>query len=937
MVTKLKQILLVALLVCTNFCINAALPKDADVLPMDPKVRYGVLSNGLTYFVVHNEEPKNRANFYIVQKVGSILEEEDQRGLAHFLEHMAFNGTTHFPGKAMLEYLQNNGIEFGRDINASTGFDVTNYFIANVNTKNQNLCDSVMLALYDWGNEISLLDEEIENERGVIHEEWRTRGDAQWRMWEKVLPDIYPGSKYANRLPIGTMDVVMHFKPETIRNYYETWYRPDQQGIIVVGDIDVDATEAKIKELFSKSQMPKNPKERYYAQVPDNKGMLYSLFTDPEASSTMVYIFFKHDVVPEAELPTMSKFRKDMENTLAQVIFSTRFEELSQNADCPFLGAYSYDSQYFISPTKDAYTLVGIAKAGQSKATFESLLRETRRVLQHGFTQSELDRAKATLIMFLQNAANESDKKNNSKWGRSISSHFTDGEQLLSDEYTLQLANELLPTLNLEDLNKYVASRISNDNVACIVSGPEGYEYPSKEEILASFDAILKESTTAYEDASLDTPLIEKEPVAGSVVSESIDNATGITTWKLSNGATVRLKPTDFKNDEIVLQAVSFGGMYAYNGNEALSMKVAATLANMSALGNYTQKDLNKYLADKNVSVSFALGKNSENIKGSCGVKDVETMLQLAYLYFTDIRKDEPRFEAYKAAMKAQLPSLQNNPDYIFSDSISSTIYNHNPMFTKLKVEDIDQIDYDHVLALVKDRLSNAGDFSFNFVGNFDLETIKPLVEKYIASIPDNGRREKVKGIVKSVSGKIDNVFQMPMENPKNSVYFLTSGNLKYSVENEYMLDMLSSVMDINYTATIREEEGGTYGVSTGAALDKYANQWKFIYTFDTNDEAQDRLTKRATTELYDMMKNGVPASTFTKVKENDLKNYETALRTNNYWLSVMVDYTFGTDNYTGYGDMIKNMTKAKLDKFIKSLNGKKNQIMVIMDGKAKK
>ena len=939
--TKIKLLLSLAMLLCLNISMMAALPQNDEVLPLDPKVRHGVLPNGLNYYVVHNEEPKERADFYIVQKVGSILEEDDQQGLAHFLEHMAFNGTTHFPGKNMLNYLQDKGIEFGGDINAATGFDQTIYYVSNVNTKDKNLCDSVLLVLYDWGNEISLLEDEINAERGVIHEEWRTRGDAQQRMYEAVLPEIYPGSKYACRLPIGTMDVVMNFKPETIRKYYEKWYRPDQQGIIVVGDIDAEAVEKQIIELFSKSTMPENPAPRTYAEVPDNKGLLCSIFTDPELPNTTVYIFFKHDVYPADKCATMGKWRFDAVNTLTQIMFMTRFQEMAMKPDAPFLGAYAFDDNYFIAQTKDAFTLYAAAKENQSLATFETLLRETRRVMQHGFTQDELERAKAMCMMSIQNQYNERDKKSNRQWCSGLTQAFTDGAYMPSIEMELQLAGELLPLITLDEVNQFVSSKVTNDNVAAIIAGPntEGLVYPTKEDIQKSFASVLAETTEAYAEETIDMPLIENEPVPGKIVSEKTGK-NGITTLKLSNGATVNIMPTDFKNDEILFSAVSVGGKWAYNGNDALTFKVIDDVLQVSALGNFTTTNLMKYLAGKNVSLGISIDSDSEVVSGSSGVKDFETLLQLNYLSFTDTRKDETAFNSLKEQLKTGISGASNNPNKVFNDSIKAIVKGHNPLYMPLTLKEVDQIDYDHVLAVAKERFGNAGDFTFNFVGNIDVEAARPLIEKYIASLPDNKVREKKGYVVKDVPGVIEKVIEMPMENPKATVYCTIGDDVKPSLMNALAMQMLSAVMDINYVKTIREEEGGTYGVATYGTVTKANNTWKFIYKFDTNIESQDRLNKRALAELEKAMTEGLDDSAFSQVKENMLKRFETNVRKNNYWLGILNDRALygGKDNYVEeYGKALKKITKTDVEKILKKLYTKDNKVVLILDGKAKK
>lgn len=911
---------------------------DKDAVPMDTTVRYGKLPNGLTYYIRHNAEPKERADFYIAQKVGSILENDKQRGLAHFLEHMAFNGTTHYPGKSMLEYLQDNGMRFGADINAYTGFDETVYYVSNVPTTKTQLMDSVMLVLYDWAGEISLQNEEIEKERGVIHEEWRTRGDARMRMFEKQLPVMFKGSRYANRMPIGTMEVVMNFKPDDLRAYYETWYRPDQQGIIIVGDFDAAKMEAKVKELFGTLKMPENPKKREYFPVPDNKEPIYSLYTDPEASSTVVYLFFKHDKTPREELNTMKKYKDDALNILVQIMLGDRFSELALDPASPFTKAYGADGDYYIALTKDAYSMMAMAKEGKSAETLGALLTEAQRIRLHGFNQSELDRAKSQFLTSVHNQYLEKDKKKNYKYSNDFVDHFTKGGYLTDITFDYEALNKMLPEVTLEDINNYFKPMITDENIVVSISGPDKKEisYPDSKEVNKALKTILSQNIAPYIDNVNDLPLIEKEPVPGKILSESYDKELGATEMKLSNGATVYLKPTDFKNDEIIMSGISFGGNWAYKGNEALDLKALNSAIAMSSLGNYTRTDLNKYLADKNVSMRFVMGDPTENISGVTVKKDLETLLQLTYLYFTDIRKDEKNFEVMKSNLKSELSLQQNSPRKIFSDSISSVVYNRNPLYTDIKPDEIDKINYDNVLKIARERLANAGDYTFSFVGNFNTDSIKPYIEKYIASLPDNGRRDSVTYNVGPQTGIHKNEFRLAMETPKTSVFGVISGELPYNLKNHFMLDMLSAVMDIVYTNTIREEEGGTYGVSTSTSLSQYNDQWTFSYVFDTNGEKQEQLNERALEEFMNVLKNGADIAEFKKVKEAEIKQYEISLRNNNYWTSVLRNKGIGIDIFTGYEDLARNITLDEFNGFLKKLYNDRNFINIKMIGTAK-
>lgn len=933
---KIIRLILSIVLLAVGISTSAAAGKTLDEqFPLDSAVCYGVLPNGLTYYILHNEEPKNRAEFHIAQKVGSILEEENQRGLAHFLEHMAFNGTEHFPGKSMLEYLQDNGMRFGSDINAYTGFDETVYRVSNVPTQRESLLDSTLLVLYDWACGISLDAEEIDKERGVIREEWRSRGNATQRMYDAVLPVIFHDSRYADRMPIGTMEVVMNFKPEELRDYYHRWYRPDQQGLIIVGDFDADRMEQKVIEMFGKIKMPENAPERVYFQVPDHKGIDYASYADPEASMTLVYLFFQHEATPFSQKNTRGYLKKELTGMLSSVMLASRFAELAQKPDAPFNYAVGQDGQFFITPTKDAYMLIASAKDGMTMETFKTILTEAQRLNLHGFTAGELERAKADVRLQIEHTYAERNKLRSNSLAESLITHFTQGGYWPGIEIETHESLELLPEITLDDVSEFVENAISEDNVSLIISGQEkeGVTYPTKEEIEKAFNEVLSSSVDAYVDNTPDEPLIPNEPVAGSIVEEAYDDELGITVWKLSNGATVYLKPTDFKNNEINMNAVSIGGEWAYGGESSPELKLLNDVIDNSTVGSFTRTDLGKRLAGKGVNVDFNLYSATEAMTGICVKKDIETMFQLNYLMFTEVNKDEQAVDALCSRLSSQLALRDKNPSYIFRDSVMATLYSHNPLYEYVTEEDLREFNYDKCLALYRERMANAGDFTFSFVGNFDVDSLRPLVEKYVASLPDNGKREKVSYTVSCVDGILDNRFKLPMLTPKTIVFSNFSGQNEYSVHDALMFNLLSNVMDIVYTATIREEEGGTYGVGVNGDLSQFTDEWSFTFQFSTNAEQMESLLQRANYELQNVITNGAEEAEFNKVKLAAIKQYENSVRTNGYWLSVLNDKALGVDSYAGFREMLENVMLEEFNAFIKKLDFTKNRVTVVMEG----
>lgn len=911
----------------------------AQPLPIDAEVRYGVLDNGLTYYIRHNETPKNRAEFHIAQRVGSVLEEENQRGLAHFLEHMAFNGTGNFPGKNMLNYLEQNGIKFGVDINAYTGLDETVYRVSNVPTTSAGLMDSCLLVLHDWACDILLKEAEIDNERGVIHEEWRTRNNAQWRIMEKVIPVMFEGSQYANRLPIGTMEVVMNFPYQDLRDYYEKWYRPDNQAIIIVGDFDAAAMEARVKELFSHIEMPENAAERIYHEVPNNEEPIYVVGSDVEATSTGIEIYFKHDPMPMEYRGTMIGVVQDYITEIASIMLGNRFSEISNKPNAPFNYAYSYDSKFFgLASTKDAFTLSAGVKEGQVIDGIQGVVREAERAARYGFTASEYDRAMADYISSYENRYNERNNRRNIQYANEYIRHYIDGGYIPGIELEYQLIQGLAPQIPVEAINQYMAEAITDNNIVICVTGPEkeGVTYPTAEEVIAAIKAVQAEEIAAYVDEVSNEPLISKELTPGRVIAELEGSFPGTTEWILSNGVKVVLKQTNFKDDEIVMTAASAGGKSLYSADDASTLMVLPHLYEVGGLGNFSSTNLRKALAGKNASVGFNIGMYSESVSGRCAVKDLETMLQLTHLTFTDVRKDEEVYNVNKEQYLSMYANNASNPQFIYNDSLYSTMYTH-PMVGMMKAEDFMNADYDRMLAIVKERTANAADFTFNFIGSFDPEVLRPLVEKYIATLPACNCRETIKPETLIAKGETLNHFSLPMENPAASVYVIYSGTSDYNLRKEIMIDIFSQIMDIVYTETIREQEGGTYGVGTSANINHLNNEWMFLFGFDTNVEKQEYLKNRAKEELMKVVKNGVREEDFNKVKEYMLKQYDNNQRENNYWHNVLNNRVFNNNTETGYKRALETISTYELNSFLRSMFiDNENIVEVVMCGEPK-
>ena len=928
-----KKIFSLAFLLMCVLTMSAQTP-----LPLNPQVRHGVLPNGLSYYLLKNTEPEGRANFYIAQKVGSTLENQDQLGLAHFLEHMAFNGSKNFPGKNMLNYLQSKGIRFGADINAYTSFDETVYNINSIPTSDEALMDSVLLALHDWSCALSLEGDEIEAERGVIHEEWRSRNDANTRMFNAVLPQLFDEYQYA-QMPIGTMEVVLNFPHEALRSYYEKWYRPDQQGIVIVGDFDVDVMEKKVIDLFSKIEMPENAAERTYAPVSDNVEPKYITFEDPELQRTLIQLSFKKEKLP-------FEFRNSVEGyvqsyvveSILSAMINNRLSEMSQKADCPFVYAGVSFDNYWVAKTKYSFNVTIIPK-DDVKSAFEVAMSEIVRACKTGFNDSELQRVKDQMLSSYEKMYNEREKTDSDDRAQEIIRHFIDNEPTPGIEAEYQMMQQMLPMIPVQIFNDFAKQILTKENQVLLVSQPqvEGKTLPAKEEMLSILNNAMNAEYEAYVDEVITDPLIEKMPKKGKIKKE-YKGKFGTTVMELSNGAKVIVKPTDYAADQIAFNAFSIGGQFnALENKEAnpSELKLISAAVEASKFGTFDNIKLRKYLAGKNVGISFQMGKAIDNIYGQSTVKDLETMLQLNYLYFTDIRPDAETYNATIEQYRAMLKNAEKNPNTIFMDNVYKTWYDNNPIYTQLKYADLDAANYETMLNVAKKHLDNAADYTFTFVGNVDIDALRPLVEQYIATLPANKKKhDKLVYTGSQAKGQIVNDFKQEMETPSVQVFNVYSdNNIAYSIENEVKLSLLSDVLDIVYTNTLREEEGGTYSPATQAMINPFNNEWTVLYMFVTGDDSKEKLCKRAHEEFLKLLAEGTNEENFNKVKDAALNQYQINSKNNSYWQEAIYQNEMGQDVATNHEAAIKNLTLEEFNAFIKNLYNGNNRMQVIMNG----
>ena len=924
------------------FAFQTANSQNLQQLPLDPKIKMGKLDNGMTYYIAKNSEPKGQAEFYIAQKVGAILEEENQRGLAHFLEHMAFNGTKHFPGNSIISYLETIGVKFGQNLNAGTGIDQTVYNISSVPLKRPGIIDSCLLILHDWACAINLDAEDIDKERGVIREELRTRSSAQMRMLENILPEIYPNSQYANRLPGGLVKVIDNFTYDELRAYYHKWYRPDLQGIIVVGDFDPAEIEAKIKTLFGSIPKPVNPAPRPEFQVPDTKDILISVAADPEATSTDILLAFKNDVIPANIRKTVAFTASDYLNNLVVSMIRSRLTEMTQKANAPFANATASYGDFIVSPTKAALEMDAVAKENEIDKAIKALVNEAERVRKFGFTASELERAKAAYMSRLEQIYKDREKQKNSYYVNQALSHFVNEEATPGLEMLYMISQQLNSAITLEQVNSYAMTLPKQENLALVVMMPkkEGLVIPEKEHLAEVYKAALLDEVEPYKEVLSNEPLVAKEPTPGKIVKVSKDPVTQSEVWQLSNGASVVVKKTDFKDDQILFSAVSRGGFSLFDKKEIPNTKIISNVLSIGGLGSFSAVDLRKVLAGKTANVSAGVSINLESLSGGSSPKDIETLLQLIYLNFTALRTDDEAYAAFKSRMENQLKNLSADPMTSFSDSLQNVIYSGSPYAKRMTTELLAQVDYHRTLELAKERFANAGDFTFIFVGNVDPAMLKPLAEKYLASLPaEKNKKENWKDVGMYLTNKSSKThFEKEMQTPKSSVYSVYTGPMKYTLENSIMGDMMSQVFDIVFTKTLREELQGTYGVGVTMNLVYYPQEsFLFFFGFDTDVALRDKLLDRAYLEIEKVRKDGINQEDFTKIVEFMSKNRAEKLRENSYWLGIINNkYSIDKDLTTNYEEILKSITPEKLRKFIDETFKVASNSEVVMNGKAK-
>ncbi len=918
-------------------------------IPNDPALRVGVLENGMRYYIRHNEKPKDLANFWIVYDVGAIQEEDDQQGLAHFLEHMAFNGTKNLPNKQLIEYCEKVGVAFGRNLNAATSWDYTFYQLNDVPVKRageyrEGVIDSMLMILHDWSHFIALKGEEIDSERGVIMEELRTTDGAQRRGMMKLIESLGKGTRYAERNLIGHLDFLASFPHSAIRSFYEKWYRPELMTFIVVGDIDVDQIESKIQQMMTDVPLsPADAAQKEVIVVPDNEEPIISIFTDPEMQRSQATLYVKHPALPKEVKGTIMSALVDMVDSYLAVMANARLQEITMQPDAPFLSAYIHNGSVGIIPTLETAMLGVTTKDGELTQGFAAAMLELERMRRHGFTVGEFERARAELQAIIDRQYANRNDNYSSFYVERCMNNFLEGAPVPDAEVEYQIDNQLLQIITLDMVNARLGELFVETNQVVAINAPEkeGVENPTEEQVMAilqQIPALPAEYVEPYADDTVIEPLISEEtPLQGSkIVSEKENKALGTMEWTLANGTRIILKKTDFKADEVLFGAVADGGaaMIEDNTESAIAAQLLPSLRGMMGLANFSATDLRKQLSGKVASVNPFVSHIEHGLRGSASPKDLETLMQLVYLNFTAPRFSEDDFRIFYNQYKNYLENMNTDPDYIFQKRLLETVYGGDERAQVISADLLDKVDFARLEAINATLFPDANDFVFTFVGNVDPETLRPLVEKYIGSIPTSEvELSFVDDHRRVVKGEVVRDFNVAMQQPKVSLFVALTGDLDYTLKNRLTFRLLTSALSNRYLETVREKMGATYSIGAAGSIDFKPTQEYFMQVMcDTNERQADHVVATIIAEIARIYLNGPLAEDIDKTREFLLKNHKGTLEDNGYWLSYLNEfYNSGIDLVNDYEETLRSITHDDVKALAGRLLQDGNIIKVIM------
>lgn len=869
--------------------VNAQLDQSSK-LAFNPNVILGEFDNGLKYYIKENQKPENRLTIWLAVNAGSVLETDEQQGLAHLAEHMAFNGTKNFEKHEIVDYLESIGMQFGPEINAYTSFDQTVYMLQ-VPTDSLELVEKGFEILEDWAFNIAFEPEEIDKERGVVIEEWRLGQGAQARMRDKQFPILFKDSKYAERLPIGKKEILETFEYESLTSFYKDWYRPDLMAVIAVGDFDKMKMKDLISEHFEKIPAAENSPERTMFDVPDHKEPLLAIATDPEAPNNIVFLYYKKDV---EEFATLGDYKKHIMGNLYNNMINIRFNELTKQADPPFLMAFSGSGRFV--RTKDVYNIGALVKENGIERGLEALLVEAKRVSLYGFEESEFERAKVEYLRGLEKGLAEKDKTQSGMFAQECLNHFLVNEPMPGIENEFEYTQQLLPEISLADVNALVDEYIKDENLVISVSAPEkeGVTIPAEAELLALYNSVDSKEIAAYVDDVSDAPLIPVIPSPVDIVSEQKLEDIESTEIILANGITVLLKSTNFKNDEIQFSGFSRGGSSVVSDEDYMSATSATSLLMESGLGEFNSVQLEKKLTGKIVGVSPYIRVMTEGIRGSSSVQDVETMFQLIYLYFTNPRFDAEAYQSYIMKMTGFLANRSASPEAAYSDTLSVTMAQYHPRSRPMSLELLQEIDLAKAEKIYRDRFSDADDMKFVFVGNLDIDEMKKLSQIYLGNLPVTEREETWRDVgITNPEGVIDKSVYKGIED-KGRVTLVFTGPFEWSKQNSYELNSMLQMFDIKLREVLREDKSGTYGVGVYGGGSVYPREeYRINISWGCDPARIDELTE-SVFEQIDSLKLAPPKEIYvTKVRETQIREYETNMKENMYWLNSLYNSYF--------------------------------------------
>ncbi|HPB77961.1 MAG TPA: insulinase family protein [Bacteroidales bacterium] len=913
-------VLLVAGITCFSQMANPQEP-----LKNDPAVRIGKLENGLTYYIRHNAKPENRAEFYLFTNVGAIQETKAQAGLAHFLEHMALNGTKNLPGKMLISYLESIGCSFGRNINAGTGVEQTMYMLNNIPMLREGVLDTCLLIMHDYAAFVTNDPAEIDKERGVIIEELRTRRTASWRMFEASLPYLYKGSKYAECNLIGTIEGLQSFPASELQDFYKTWYRPDHQAVIVVGDIDVDQVESKLTALFADIPAPVTPSPKKLIPVPENDDPIIGIVTDPEAQGTGVEFIIKSEPVPYTMRSLGMIYMVDMFKSFIAGMMNDRFQEIAQQPDAPFLGANL--SFMPITTSADAMYFSAQARDGESARAFEALMTEVEKMQRYGFTDAELERAKTNFLRRRERAAENAADRMNSEFINVMINHYAFNEPILDPVYELEVAKGYLPFITLDQLNQLAQKFITEENRILLVSSPkrEDLQIPSEQAFLDIIKKVEEMDIQAYEEEVSDEPIVDTNTIVPGKILEEKQGAYESLVWTLSNGIKVVVKPTTHKKDEVLFSLQNNGGLSIIP--EALLPSVESTVFSFwtqnNGVGNFSATSLKRKLTGKIASAVPFIRSYSQGITGSASPQDIQTLLELVYAHIVTPRFVDSEYEASIAQLKAIIPNIEKTPDFIFQKEVYNTLFNNNVRSQLISSELIQKASLADLEKAYRLCFVNNNGAVVTIVGNVDPETLKPLVELYLGSLPSATQPAVwVKDDNRIRKGSVENHFKVVMETPKTSVANIYSADMDYNLKNEIYFDAVQSILNMTYVQTLREDEGGTYGASVQKITSNLPEEYgAILIVFDTDPGRQEKMRQVVKNDVMNLAENGPSEEYVSKTKENFLKNRQENVIKNNFWQQSLISYyREDLDMVTDYEQIVKGITPESVKKFINEI-----------------